>query len=223
MFLLLFNLNLANNIKDQIIENIEKNNPNYKIIDLTNVNDFLDDELFLPRILDKLNKNSYVGNIIWSLNKIPINNAIVEEIDNKIKENNWKFERFPNYFVHCLLSYHVYTVSNEDINKSIVFTNYLSKYNEGIKNWIVKEVRESNENGYLGAIYINEKTRQMIVAHKGTDNLKDVYTDIEGVFNGKKVEPQKECRELIKSAIEISKKGTIYNLSITGHSLGVIF
>jgi hypothetical protein len=173
--------------------------------------------------LDKLNTNSYVGNIIWPLNKRPINNDIVELIEKKIKENNWKFERFPNYFVHCLLSSHVYTVSNEDINKSVEFTDYLSIYNEGIRNWIVKEVRKSNENGYLGAIYINEKTKQMIVAHKGTDNLKDVYTDIEGVFNGKKDEQLFECLKLINSAIEISRKGTIYNLSITGHSLGVIF
>jgi len=221
LFLLIFNLITANNIKDKIIKDIERNDPNYKKIDLTDVDDILDDDLFL--IKNKINTNSYVGNIIWPLNKRPINNAIVGEIEKKIKENNWNFERFPNYFVHFLLSYHVYTVSNEDINKSVKFTDYLSIYNEGIRNWIVKEVRKSNENGYLGAIYINEKTKQMIVAHKGTDNLKDVYTDIEGVFNGKKVEPQKECRELIKSAIEISKKGTIYNLSITGHSLGVIF
>jgi hypothetical protein len=214
---------MANNTKDQIIENIESNDPNYKIIDLTNVDDILDDELFLPRILDKLNTNSYVGNIIWPLNKRPINNDIVELIENEIKQNNWNFERFPNYFIHCLLSSHVYTVSNEDINKSVEFINYLNVYNEGIKNWIVKEVRKSNENGYLGAIYINEKTKQIIVAHKGTDNFKDVYTDIEGVFNGKKVEQQVECLELIKSAIEFSKEGTIYNLTITGHSLGVFF
>ena len=214
---------MANNTKDQIIENIERDDPNYKIIDLTNVDDILDDELFLPKILDKLNTNSYVGNIIWPLNKRPINNGIVKKIENKIKENNWNFERFPNYFIHCLLSSHVYTVSNEDINKSVEFINYLNVYNEGIKNWIVKEVRKSNENGYLGAIYMNEKTKQIIVAHKGTDNFKDVYTDIEGVFNGKKVEQQVECLELIKSAIEFSKEGTIYNLSITGHSLGVFF
>ena len=214
---------MANNIKNQIIENIESNDPNYKIIDLTNVDDILDDELFLPRILDKLSKNSYVGNIIWPLNKRPINNDIVELIENEIKQNNWNFERFPNYFIHCLLSSHVYTVSNEDINKSVEFINYLNVYNEGIKNWIVKEVRKSNENGYLGAIYMNEKTKQIIVAHRGTDNSEGVYTDIEGVFNGKKVEQQVECLELIKSAIEFSKEGTIYNLSITGHSLGVFF
>lgn len=214
---------MANNIKDQIIENIESNDPNYKIIDLTNVDDILDDELFLPRVLDKLNTNSYVGNIIWPLNKRPINNDIVELIENEIKQNNWNFERFPNYFIHCLLSSHVYTVSNEDINKSVKFINYLNVYNEGIKNWIVKEVRKSNENGYLGAIYMNEKTKQIIVAHRGTDNSEGVYTDIEGVFNGKKVEQQVECLELINLAIEISKEGTIYNLSTTGHSLGVFF
>jgi hypothetical protein len=214
---------MANNIKIQIIENIESHDPNYKIIDLTNVDDILDDELFLPRILDKLNTNCYVGNIIWPLNKRPINNAIVEKIENNIKENNWNFERFPNYFVHCLLSSHVYTVSNEYINTSVKFINYLSVYNEKIKNWIVKEVRKSNKNGYLGAIYMNEKTKQIIVAHRGTYNFEGVYTDIEGVFNGKKVEQQVECLELINLAIKISKEGTIYNLSITGHSLGVIF
>ena len=128
LFLLLFNLNLANNMKDQIIEIIERNDPNYKIIDLTNADDILDDDL-LVRIFDKLKANSYVGNIIWPLNKRPINNAIVEKIENKIKENNWNFERFPNYFVHCLLSSHVYTVSNEDINTSVKFINYLSVYN----------------------------------------------------------------------------------------------
>ncbi len=56
-----------------------------------------------------------------------------------------------------------------------------------------------------------------------TEFILFVYTDIEGVFNGKKVEQQVECLELINLAIKISKKGTIYNLSITGHSLGVIF
>jgi hypothetical protein len=69
---------MANNIKDQIIEKIESNDPNYKIIDLTNVDDFLDDELFLIRILDQLNTNCYVGNIIWPLNNRPINNDIVQ-------------------------------------------------------------------------------------------------------------------------------------------------
>ena len=76
---------MANNIKDKIIKDIERNDPNYKLIDLTNVDDFLDDDLFLPRILDKLNTNSYVGNIIWPLNKRPINKDIVDEIEKKIK------------------------------------------------------------------------------------------------------------------------------------------
>jgi hypothetical protein len=222
---------MANNIKDQIIENIERNDPNYKIIDLTNVNDFLDDDRFLPRILDNLNTNSYVGKIIWPVNK-PIYNEIVELIEKKIKENNWNFERFPNYFVHCLLSSHVYTVSNEDINKSVEFKNDLKKYNNCLENWIIKVVNDKQDtNGYLGVIYLNEKKKQMVVAHKGTVfkkrdvlfNTKDIYTDIIGILNGEKVDQQVECKELILSAIEISKKGTIYNVSITGHSLGVLF
>jgi len=218
---------MANNIKYQIIENIEKNDPNCKIIDLTNIDDFLDDDLFLPRILDKLNTNSYVGNIIWPLNKRPINNDIVDEIEKKIKENNWNFERFPNYFVHCLLSSHVYTVSNNDTGKCVEFKNDLKKYNKCLENWKIKKVHDKQDtNGYLGAIYVNERTKQMIVAHKGTVfkkrdvvfNTKDIYTDIKGILNGEKVDQQLECKELILSAI---KTGKIYNVSITGHSLGV--
>ena len=68
-----------------------------------------------------------------------------------------------------------------------------------------------------------KEKKKLIIAHKGTNNFNDIYTDIEGIFNGKKFEQQVECLELIKSAIEISKKGTIYNVSITGHSLGVFF
>jgi len=206
----------------EIIKLIEKNDPNFKIIDLRSENGF--DDSFLKNINEKLKNNSYIGNIRWPKNKIkPINNEIIEEIENKLKENNWNFERFPNYFVHILLSSHVYTVSDENKNKSVEFISDLSVYNEGIKNWIVKEVRKSNKNGYLGAIYVNERTKQLVVAHKGTDNFKDIYADIEGILNGKKVDQQVECLELIASAITISEKGTIYNVSITGHSLGVFF
>ena len=85
----------------------------------------------------------------------------------------------------------------------------------------MKEVVQSDKNGYLGAIYINNKTKQLILAHKGTQNFQDVKADLDGVFKGLKVDQQIECLKLTQKAYEISKNGE-YNVSTTGHSLGVL-
>ena len=167
--------------------------------------------------------NFYVGNIIWPSNFSNQNSQFVTQIENKIKNNNLSFQRFPNYFVHLLLSNHIYSVSENNKNQKVTFDDQVfSIYNEGLKNWILKEVLKSDTNGYLGAIYVNKKTKQMIVAHKGTHNLEDVKTDIEGVFRGLKVDQQVECLKLTEIAKNLSKNGKLYNVSTTGHSLGVI-
>jgi len=214
--------NILNNRIQRIIQKIEKNDPNYKVIDFSNI----DNKIDLDRLLDKINSNCYVGNIIWPCNNRP-DDEVVQQIENKIKENNWKYERFPSYFVHLLFCRHIYEVNTSEYDKKdekkVSFNDeYLSKrYNESLKDWKIKKIRESNGNGYLGAIYINDKTNQMVLVQKGTDNFQNFYTDIEGILNGKKVPEQVECLDLVESAIEISKKGTIYNVSITGHSHGV--
>jgi hypothetical protein len=215
--------NILNNRFQRIIQKIEKNDPNYKVVDFSNIDNEIRD---LNQLLDQVNKNCYVGNIIWPYNNRP-NNEKVQQIENKIKENNWKFERFPNYFVHLLFCRHIYGVSSEYIDKTVSFNDeYLSRYNGSLKDWKIKKIRESNLDDYLGAIYINDKTHQLVLVHKGNINFghvhNDIHNDIERIFNEKKVPKQVECLELIKSAIEISKKGTIYNVSITGFSYGVI-
>ena len=109
--------------KDQIIQKIEENDPNYKIIDLKLVENCFEDEIFLNTLLDRVNRNCYVGNIHWPSNHKQIENNVIIQIENKIKENNWNFERFPNYFIHLLLSSHVYSVSTEDKGKSVISNN----------------------------------------------------------------------------------------------------
>lgn len=203
---------------NDIIEKVGENDPNFKVIDLTDFGNCSDESLI--NLLEKLNENLHIGNILWPSNQI--NNDIVIRIEDKIKENNWKFERFPNYFVHLLLSNHTYSVSEND--KNVIFNDQVfSIYNEGLENWIVKEVLKSDKNGYLGAIYVNEKTKQMVVAHKGTYNLQDVRTDIDGVFKGLKVEQQVECLKLTEIANTLSNNGKLYYVSTTGHSLGVFY
>jgi hypothetical protein len=205
---------------NNITEKVGENGPNFKVIDLTIFENCSDEHL--KNLLEKLKTNSHIGNILWPRNQI--NNENVIQIEDKIKENNWKFERFPNYFVHLLLSNHTYSVSKNDKNQKVTFNDQVfSLYNEGLENWIVKEVLKSDTNGYLGAIYVNEKTKQMVVAHKGTYNLQDVRTDIEGVFKGLKVEQQVECLKLTKIANTLSNNGKLYYVSTTGHSLGVFY
>jgi hypothetical protein len=205
---------------NSIIEKVGENDPNYRVIDLTDLENCSDESL--KNLLEKINKNLHIGNIIWPSNQSK--KDIVIQIENKIKENNWKFERFPNYFVHLLLSNHVYDVSENDKNQKVTFNDQVfSIYNDGLENWIVKEVHKSVTNGYLGAIYVNEKTKQMVVAHKGTYNLQDIKTDIDGVFKGLKVDQQVECLKLTKIANELSNNGKLYYVSTTGHSLGVFY
>ena len=102
---------------DDVIEKVGKNDQNFKTIDLSEKN--CNDE-FLKKLLEKLKDNCYVGNILLPSN---INSVIVTQIENKIKQNNWKYERFPNYFVHLLISSHVYSVTTDKINQIVAFEN----------------------------------------------------------------------------------------------------
>lgn len=195
-----------------VLSNLTKNSPSFKKITLSNA-----ENNFLEEINKKLKNNDYVGNIFWPENQVSINKEIVSAIYDKLWENNLKYERFPNYFIHGLLSKHVYINSSKD---DIVMFKDDIKYNDGLKDWCVHKISQST-NGYYGAIYLNEKTNQIVLAHRGTElSLKDIETDIIGVFNNQKTDQQIECFKLADVAIELAKE-KCYSLSITGHSLGV--
>ena len=119
-FILLFEFTFnKSDIRNEIIKNLTSNNPNFKTINLTEIDE---DSSFLNNIYDALIGNKISGNILWSDNKVPKNKEIVNKIYDKLWENNKKFERFPNYFVHCLLSKHVYIANEHDINEQVKFS-----------------------------------------------------------------------------------------------------
>jgi len=242
-------INSKKNIKQKIIQKIDENDPIYKIINLELIDlEIIEGEnekiiyeklslvtpeklsiskentYFLNILLTKLQNNSYVGNIIWPAKNKVINNEIIQKIENKIKKNNWNYERFPNYFLHLLLSSHVYNVSQTDSKVIFKTDEYFSKFNNGLRYWMVKKIHKSDQNGYLSVIYVNEKTKQIVIAHKGISieiNSKSKLEEILGEYNGRKFERQ--ILELIKEVIEMSKMGTNYNISLTGHSFGVFY
>ncbi|HJD59788.1 MAG TPA: tetratricopeptide repeat protein, partial [Rickettsia endosymbiont of Omalisus fontisbellaquei] len=113
----------------------------------------------------------------------------------------------------------------------------LEKYKEQIKiwnkqleNWQVHKIFDKPEAGkYYGTAYINEKTKQLVLAHRGTDFTQlasdllkidcSLQTDLIGVLKGNIVPQIAEAYKATKHVVEHAKNEG-YNLSFTGHSLG---
>ena len=211
-FFLLFEFTFnKSDIRNEIIKNLTSNNPNFKTINLTEIDE---DSSFLNNIYDALIGNKFSGNILWSDNKVPTNKEIVNKIYDKLWENNKKFERFPNYFVHSLLSKHVYIANEHDINEQVKFSlkDESHIYNNGLKNWFLHKIFRSDKTGYFGAIYLNKAANQIVLAHRGTEltDFGDLEADIKGVFEGNKVDHQIACLQLTEYAINCSKKNQYY-------------
>lgn len=110
---------------------------------------------------------------------------------------------------YAWLSQHVYNELNEG--------DVLSQNNH----WKIYKTMTGSR-GYFGVIYLNNKTNQIVLAHRGTDSFKAIIEDIAGIVNGK-LSPQKEASfQLLEKAIELAKHPDYhgYHLSFTGHSLG---
>ncbi len=102
------------------------------------------------------------------------------------------------------------------------------QYNVHLKNWKVYKIYHYQEAGnYYGVVYLNDKSKQLVLAHRGTlikwqDLFKDdspLKTDLKGVLGGSIVAQQAAAYKSTKFAI-IEAIAKEYNFSITGHSLG---
>lgn len=148
----------------------------------------------------------------------------IKNIENKLIENNKNYRSYPNDYVHGLLAKHAYKNSQEG---GLVSLN--SNVDTFLKNWQVAKVfDDTKKSGYYSAIYVNEKTHQVVLANRGTEGIidglykvdKDWQVNFEEILGGKIIVGQ-QARNLqaTAEAIKIAKeKG--YRLSFTGHSLG---
>ena len=141
----------------------------------------------------------------------------------KIKENIENYRRYPNDFVHALLSYHVYKDCRP--SQEIELENYTQHLNE----WKIHQVFTISKSGYYAAIYENSTTHNIVLAHRGTaPSLKQLFetdgpinTDIKGILNGEFVQQQIDAYEATKEAVEYARE-KCFELSITGHSIVLV-
>ena len=139
-----------------------------------------------------------------------------------------------------MLSQHCYQVNEEIKNKTD--QDIKEKY-EGNKvnvriaesekeliDWKMKEIIRDSDTGYLGIIYINDISKNMVLAHRGTDTsdlfdrmntASSIQQDLEGVVMGKNTEYLSKSEEATEKAVEYCKNEfKSFALSFTGHALG---
>ena len=82
----------------------------------------------------------------------------------------------------------------------------------------------SERNGYAGTIYQDISSRQIIVAHRGTNDARDAFTDVQMVthrVNSQATDALRLTDEAVRLAeAERQRTGLAPEVSTTGHSLG---
>lgn len=196
--------------------------PDVNNIDLRNI--YLNKEQ-LEGIWIKL-EHSNIGHISWGPLPQGAGN-LVNKIENKIIQNNKKYKRYPNDFIHGLLSLHSYKNSTEGDLVEFDSNDENKVYNQHLGKWKVHKVFRDETSGYYSVLYINRIDRQAVLSHRGTtvelsDLLKKdspIHADIKGILGGEIVAQQAAAFSATEYSTAYARKNH-YNLSITGHSLG---
>ncbi len=188
---------------------------------------FVLSEKEINELCEVIKDNTELGYVGWHVDQMRYGYKGIASIENKLVENNKNYKSHPNDYVYGLLSKHAYRTSKEGdlVNLDHIDPNF-SKY---LKNWRVERVfNNTNESGYYGAICVNDKARQVVLANRGTEGIikglfsqnSDWKTNIEEILHGKIVVGQQAWNfKATEEAINIAKN-TGYRLSFTGHSLG---
>lgn len=195
----------------------------------------------------KVQNNPFIGHIIWgTLPSGPKADELRNNIEQKVMQNNAKYQRYPSDFVHGLLSAHAYQIVDQDgidvtfaDEKHSSYEPYFAKwllkykrYEPYLATWRVNSVHYLPEYGdYYAASYFNTDTRQLVLAHRGTPASIDsalsslfktnspLKTDIDGVLKGEIVDQQKAAYDVTQAVANFAKENN-YHFSTTGHSLG---
>jgi hypothetical protein len=194
--------------------------------------DFTQQNLSLEN-LQQLNKevenNAFIGHIIWgTLPSGEQAHKLRSKIEQKVIKNNQAYKRYPNDFIHALLSLNAYETSHQ-INTNLVFGSADHKhYEQYLIQWKINEVHDYPEFGrYYAVSYTNTQTRQLVLAHRGTTfEWMDLFntespskTNLTGVLAGDIVAQQKLVYSVTKRVAEYARDNH-YHFSTTGHSLG---
>ena len=160
-----------------------------------------------------LDSNTQIVYIIGLFTNASVSDTIIRATSQKLRENT---EKHPSDFVHGLLSYDAY--KDRTPNEAIQLEGF-SAYNKYLKDWTVSYVSKVESTGYYGVIYKNDKRKQIVLAHRGTDGFKDFRANFLGVVMGNADMSQfNNCFDITMKSLASEYSG--YSLSITGHSLG---
>lgn len=78
---------------------------------------------------------------------------------------------------------------------------------------------DTSRSGRRTKVFKNDDTKHIIVAHRGTNNLRDVGTDISGVVLGKR-NKSKRFQQAKRATQQVVDENPEYTVTNTGHSLG---
>lgn len=206
-----------------LITKLEENDPNFVHLDLKDIPLTI---LQLEEIASKIQNNDFIGNVSWG--EVPnFSGDFIQKIESKIILNNQDYKHHPNDFIHGLLSSHAYIDSK--IHEKVAFEKV--KYNQYLEDWKIFKIFNEPEIGrYYSVAYINEKTKQLVLAHRGItfegwDLLKtdsSMKTHFKSVLGGQIVTQQAASYQATYEITEYAKNHC-YNLSFTGYSLGAWF
>ncbi|XP_015913547.2 uncharacterized protein [Parasteatoda tepidariorum] len=91
--------------------------------------------------------------------------------------------------------------------------------------WVLLMTASNKDDGYFGAAYWNSECKQVVIAHKGTQNPYDLWADYQGILSNEYTSQMNSAATFshyVATMIkQLNKKySTNLTLSVTGHSLG---
>lgn len=155
----------------QILDKVRLNDAGYVQLDVSTLS-LTEQDITL--LAESITGNTVIGNVYWG--KTPKGSrSLIKKIEAKIESNNINYQKYPTDYIHVLLAKHVYQDSKEgDLVKVSLEEGTIID----LSDWKVHKVVSDNEkSGYYGAIYINDITHKVVLAHRGTEiELKKVLT-----------------------------------------------
>ena len=137
----------------------------------------------------------------------------------------------PSPYECAVLSAHVYQEGLKEGEQVIVYESE-DKLPHNLQDWTVSEIlqprrrtrrrnRRGNAlDGYKGVIYVNNKKKQVVLAHRGTvPNYGALKTDIFAVAKNIIKGQERHLPKILERALAIAEQNG-YVLTVTGHSLG---
>ncbi|CAF0870674.1 unnamed protein product [Brachionus calyciflorus] len=175
----------------------------------------------LEKTLETVSSSLKYGDIKWP--EIIPNDIesllLMQQIEQRLFENNVNYTKFASDYIHALLSYEVY--NNLQENSEFLIED---------QKWTVLKVfsYEIKENSlYYSALFFNEYTEHLILSHRGSIFDKNLFftenssfeENIKGIFLNQYIPQLSICYEVTHKCYEIAKNKNS-NLSFTGYSNG---